>query len=99
MTILAAGKKIGDAHLIPAPVALTAHLHPPPVRTQPSAVQCPLKRENEEKTPHFQYRVGEKLGHKYKVTRLLGTGTFGRVVEGRYDGRFFAIKVNMRQVR
>lgn len=49
MTILAAGKKIGDAHLIPAPVALTAHLHPPPVRTQPSAVQCPLKRENEEK--------------------------------------------------
>ncbi len=38
--------------------------------------------------------MGEKIGHKYRVTRLLGTGTFGRVVEGRNDGRYFAIKVN-----
>jgi len=35
------------------------------------------KRRN---TPHYKYKAGEKLGHKYKVTRLLGTGTFGRVL-------------------
>lgn len=51
------------------------------------------------KTPHFQYRVGEKIGHKYRVTRLLGTGTFGRVMEGRYEGRYYAIKVTLGQVR
>ena len=43
--------------------------------------------------------MGEKIGHKYKVTRLLGTGTFGRVVEGVADGQSYALKVTLGQVR
>lgn len=45
-------------------------------------------------TPHFKFKIGEKLGHKYKVTRLLGTGTFGRVVEARYKEAAYAVKVS-----
>lgn len=33
------------------------------------------------------------IGYKYKVVGLLGTGTFGRVVEGRCNGRSFGIKI------
>ena len=51
------------------------------------------------KTPHFKYRVGETIGHRYRITRLLGTGTFGRVLEARYDGNLYAIKVTFWQVR
>ena len=41
---------------------------------------------------HYDFRVGEEMGG-YRVTRQLGEGTFGRVVEAQRKGRKFAIKV------
>ena len=42
---------------------------------------------------HYKFRVGEYLGRKYKVIRLLGDGTFGRVVEAERDRKIYAVKV------
>jgi serine/threonine protein kinase len=36
---------------------------------------------------------GELLNGNYRVTKLLGEGTFGRVVEAQANGRKYAIKV------
>jgi hypothetical protein len=35
----------------------------------------------------------------YKVTRMLGEGTFGRVLEAERKGKRYAIKVNINKLR
>jgi dual-specificity kinase len=47
---------------------------------------------NEEKG-HYQFQIGEVLDGIYEITKLLGEGTFGRVVEGRRNNKLYAIKV------
>lgn len=41
---------------------------------------------------HYEFKAGEVM-EGYKVTRQLGEGTFGRVLEGEKKGRRYAIKV------
>lgn len=43
--------------------------------------------------PHYKFKKNEIIGKKYRVTKLLGDGTFGRVVEAEYKGELFAVKV------
>ena len=50
------------------------------------------KRRN---AAHYHYQRGEKIGYKYRITGVLGDGTFGRVLKGEYEGKYFAIKVTM----
>lgn len=42
---------------------------------------------------HYRLKIGEMLDKRYKVKKLLGDGTFGRVVECKYKDKIYAVKV------
>lgn len=44
---------------------------------------------------HMPIELGSLLGGKYRIIKLLGDGTFGRVVQCEYKGEIFAVKVIM----
>ncbi|KAG0735570.1 hypothetical protein G6F57_013657 [Rhizopus arrhizus] len=77
-------------HVLPNP-AYTLPI-PPPLLLQQQQMMPPVY---DDKDGHYIIRINESLTPQYKIMRILGQGTFGRVVEcyDRVRRKFCAIKI------
>ncbi|GJJ75334.1 dual-specificity kinase [Entomortierella parvispora] len=76
---------------LPPPLPQQVHVAPTPV----SRASAPIIPPWDDKEGHYIVTPHEDLTPRYKIIRLLGQGTFGKVVEcyDRETGRYCAIKV------
>ncbi|CEG66931.1 Putative CMGC/CLK protein kinase [Rhizopus microsporus] len=78
-------------HVLPTPTIAYTFQMPPPIILQPP----PMPPVYDDKDGHYLVRLNESLTPQYKIMRLLGQGTFGKVVEcyDRVRRTFCAIKI------